>query len=179
MPVSPNRIGFVPVAPTHLPLLGKWLAEPHMQEWWGDPEKELGFIQDMVEGRDSTRPFLIVLEGKPVGYIQYWFIGDHQNETWVKDHPWLMELPSDTVGVDLSIGQPNQLSKGIGSAALAAFVTMLRSKGHDSIIIDPDPGNGRAVRAYAKAGFRPVPHLEGRTADVLIMRHDPHANELS
>ena len=34
----------------------------------------------------------------------------------------------------------------------------------------------RAVRAYAKAGFRPVPHLEGRTGDVLIMQHDPLAD---
>ena len=31
------------------------------------------------------------------------------------------------------------------------------------------------IRAYAKAGFRPVPHLEGRTQDTLIMQHHPEA----
>lgn len=175
---DPDPIDFVPVAREHYPLLRTWLAAPHMQEWWGDPEEELGFIRDMVEGRDTTRPFLFVVNGVPLGYIQYWFIGHHQNEPWTKDHPWLLELPSDTIGVDLSIGDPARLSQGIGARALAQFVAMLRARGHDRIIIDPDPGNGRAVRAYRKAGFRPVPHLLGRTGDTLIMQHDPRAEEI-
>jgi len=174
-----KQIGFVPVQPAHYPLLESWLNAPHMREWWGDPLTELGYIRDMVEGRDTTRPFLIALEDDLVGYIQYWFIGHHQNEQWIKDHPWLMELPSDTIGVDLSLGKPETLSQGIGSAALAAFIRVLRDEGHDTIIIDPDPDNARAVRAYTKAGFRPVPHLHGRTGDVLIMQHHPHANELT
>jgi len=167
-----ERIGFVPVTPAHYKLLSQWLGEPHMQEWWGDPEEELGFIRDMVEGRDTTRPFLIAVDGTPVGYIQYWFIGHHQNETWIADHPWLAELPSAAVGVDISIGYADRLSKGIGSAALAAFVKKLLGDGHKTIIIDPDPANTRAVRAYEKAGFRPVPHLEGRTGDTLIMQYE-------
>lgn len=167
-----GSIAFLPVQPEHYPLLLAWLEEPHMRQWWGDPEEELSFISDMVEGRDTTRPFLITLDGSPVGYIQYWFIGHHQNEKWIRDHPWLLELPADAIGVDLSLGDPKALSKGIGSAALAAFVRMLRGEGYDTIIIDPDPDNARAVRAYAKAGFRPVPHLQGRTGDVLIMQHD-------
>ena len=89
-----------------------------MREWWGDPDEELGLIRDMVEGRDTTRPYLIALRGEPVGYIQAWFIGHHQNETWIKDHPWLAALPAETVGVDLSIGEAARLSQGIGSAAL-------------------------------------------------------------
>ncbi|WP_265516207.1 GNAT family N-acetyltransferase [Nitratireductor luteus] len=172
-----SNIRFKPVMEAHLPMLAQWLSTPHMREWWGEPEEELGFIRDMISGRDSTRPFLIVLADQPVGYIQNWFIGHHQNEQWVKDHPWLMELPSETVGVDLSIGDPDFLSKGIGSAALAAFVRRLIEEGHGSIIIDPDRGNARAIRAYAKVGFRPVPHLEGRTGDALIMQYDRHASE--
>lgn len=173
-----GSIGFIPVAAEHYPLLRQWLGAPHMQEWWGDPDEELSFIRDMVEGRDTTRPFLIVLEGEPIGYIQYWFVGHHQNEQWAKDNPWLMEFPSETVGVDLSIGDPQLLSRGIGSAALAAFVRMLRSEGHASIIIDPDPDNQRAVRAYTRAGFRPVTHLQGRTGGTLIMQYHEFANEL-
>lgn len=172
-----SNIRFNPVMEADLPMLAQWLGAPHMREWWGDPEEELGFIRDMVEGRDSTRPFLIVLDDRPVGYIQYWFIGHHQNEQWAKEHPWLMELPSETIGVDLSLGDPELLSKGIGSAALTAFVRRLIEEGHRSIIIDPDRGNARAIRAYEKAGFRPVPHLEGRTGDALIMQYDRHASE--
>jgi aminoglycoside 6'-N-acetyltransferase len=82
-----------------------------------------------------------------------------------------MEFPSNTVGVDLSIGDEASLSKGYGSLALRAFVRMLREQGHDTIIIDPDPRNLRAVRAYERAGFVAVPRLEGRYDDVLIMQH--------
>ena len=127
---DPGEISFLPVETKHYPLLRKWLGAPHMQEWWGEPEEELGFIRDMVEGRDTTRPFLIVLDGTPVGYVQHWFIGHHQNAEWTARHPWLAELPSDTVGVDLSIGDATQLSQGIGSAALAAFVAQLRRQGY-------------------------------------------------
>ncbi len=175
---EPHGIDFLPVAADHLPLLSEWLHAPHMREWWGDPEVELGYIRDMVEGRDSTRPFLIAVDGAPVGYIQYWFIGHHQNETWIGDNPWLAELPSETVGVDLSIGEAGLLSRGIGSRALSAFVRRLRDEGHETIIIDPDPENKRAVRAYEKAGFRPMPHLLGRSGDSLIMQYDPNADEI-
>ena len=179
MPLDPARIGFSPVGEKHYPLLLAWLNEPHVREWWGDPDEEIGFIRDMVEGRDTTRPFLITLDGEPVGYIQVWFLGHHQNEEWTKDNPWLLELAPEAVGVDLSIGDADKLSQGIGSAALTAFVAYLRGLGHETIIIDPDPANARAVRAYAKAGFRPVPQLEGRTgAEALIMQFDPKANEI-
>ncbi len=182
-PSNPNRIdggriGFIPVEPAHYPLLHKWLKEPHMREWWGDPDEELGHIRDMVDGKDTTRPFLFTVDAEPVGYIQYWFLGHHQNEQWTKDHPWLLELPSEAVGVDLSIGDAGRLSGGIGSAVLERFVAMLRGLGHETIIIDPDPANTRAVNAYFKAGFRPVAALEGRTgSDMLIMQHDLKANE--
>jgi len=173
-----TRIGFQPVEPTHYALLGGWLATPHMRTWWGDPEEELGLIRDMVEGRDTTRPFLILLDGEPVGYIQNWFIGHYQNEEWIKDNPWLAGLPSESVGVDICIGDERRLSQGIGSAALHEFVTKLRIEGHATIIIDPDPANVRAVRAYRKAGFVPIPELEGRTGDdVLIMQHHLKAIE--
>ena len=177
MPPDAGAISFEPVTAAHYGLLREWLCRPHMREWWGEPETELGYIVDMVEGRDTTRPFLIMLDGEPAGYIQYWFIGHHQNEIWVKDHPWLMELPKETVGVDLSIGDPERLSAGIGSAALKAFVAMLRADGFSDIIIDPDPDNHRAVRAYEKAGFQPIPELKGRTDDVLLMRYAPNPNE--
>ena len=86
-------------------------------------------------------------------------------------------MPSDTVGVDLSIGDASWLSLGIGSAALTKFVAELRRQGYANIIIDPDPTNARAVRAYTKAGFRPIPRLQGRTGDVLIMQHELNVYE--
>jgi len=163
---------FHPMTLDDLPLMRRWLDMPHVKEWWGEPEAELDYIRDMIEGRDTTRPFIFSVDGKPVGYIQYWFVGDHQNATWIADHPWLAELPADSVGVDLSIGEQDRLAQGIGSGVLRAFVEHLSELGHRTIIIDPDPANKRAVRAYEKAGFRAIEQLLGRTGDALIMQYE-------
>ncbi len=168
---------FRPMAADDLPLMRSWLVQPHVAQWWGDPDTELGYIRDMLEGRDTTRPFIFSVDGEPVGYIQYWFIGHHQNATWIADHPWLAELPSDAVGVDLSIGEPGRLSRGIGSAVLRAFTERLLAQGYRTVIIDPDPANGRAVRAYERAGYRAIPRLLGRTGDTLIMQYQPETSD--
>ena len=167
------HISFRPVARADLPLLAEWLARPHWREWWGDAETELGYIRNMIEGRDTTEPYLFEIDGAAQGYIQMWRIADNRVQPWLTEAPWLLDLPDEAVGVDLSIGEPAQMSQGIGSRVLRSFVQGLRQRGHNFIIIDPDPANLRAVRAYAKAGFRPIPELEGRTGDSLLMRHHP------
>ncbi len=168
-------IVFHPVTANDLPTLAEWIGQPHWQQWWGEPKAEVGMIRDMVEGRDTTRPFLFHIDGEPRGYIQYWHIGDHQTPKYADDNPWLSELAPETIGIDLSIADANQLSKGIGSAVLRRFAQQLAEEGYRKIIIDPDRDNARAIRAYSKAGFTPVPALEGRSGEVVIMQFD--ANE--
>lgn len=165
-------ICFRPVTAADLPLLADWIARPHWQDWWGEPEAELGYVRDMIAGIDTTcRPFIMELDGEPLGYIQAWQVGCEQTPESAVDSPWLMALPADAIGIDLSIADASQLSRGIGSAAIRRFVAMLREEGHRHFIIDPDAANTRAVAAYRKAGFRPVPALEGRTEGVLIMQY--------
>ena len=162
---------FEPVGREHLPMLAEWLRRPHWQEWWGEPGPELSYIRDMIEGRDTTRPSIFHIRGEPMGYIQCWFIGDHQSEPWTTHYPWLAELPNDAAGVDLSIADSENLSKGIGSSVLRTFVARLVADRWRTVIIDPDPRNVRAVRAYEKAGFRAIPVLVGKSGDSLIMRY--------
>jgi aminoglycoside 6'-N-acetyltransferase len=164
---------FHPMTAADLPLMRRWLESPHMREWWGEPETELGYVRDMID----ARPFIFSVDDEPVGYIQYWFVGHHQNATWIADQPWLAELPADAVGVDLSIGNPDKLAQGIGSGALRTFAEQLVRQGHRTIVIDPDPSNTRAVRAYEKAGFRAIPRLVGRTGDTLIMQYESEDND--
>lgn len=170
-------IRFDPVTEIDYSLLRRRLATPHWREWWGELDVEFGYIVDMVDGRDGSHPFILSLDGLPVGYIQYWHVGIHQTAEGAKDNLWLMELPAASIGIDLSIGEASLLSRGIGSTVLRAFVRRLRSEGYSSIIIDPDPQNVRAVRAYRKAGFVPVPHLVGRTDGAMIMHHLAHSKE--
>ena len=178
MPIDPQRIGFRPVTAADLPLLARWMETPHWRQWWGDPETELGYIREMIEGRDTTEPWLFTLDGREAGYIQVWYVSDNRTPEIVAEAPWVAELPADAVGVDLSIGREEDLSRGIGTAALTAFVAQLRARGHQRIFIDPDADNGRACRAYEKAGFRPVAQLAGRTGEALIMEHVESTQEV-
>ncbi len=150
------------------------MARPHWSEWWGDPAKELAYIRDMIEGLDTTRPFIFQEDGTDKGYIQVWYIRDQQESAWGSEYPWLALLPNDAVGVDLSIASEKDLSRGLGTRVLEAFVGKLIEEGHRRILIDPDPENLRAVRAYEKAGFRKVPELAGKTDDCVIMEYKEH-----
>ena len=150
-PTTPPALSFSPVTAADLPLIAGWMDQLHWREWWSsDVETELGYLRDIVEGRDSTRAFLFRLDGQPTGYIQVWRIADARVEPWLSDAPWVMDLPDDTVGVDLSIGPRDQLSRGIGSRVLARFVAMLRAEGHCSIIIDPFMHSFAAIKDVEK-----------------------------
>ncbi|MBG6174994.1 aminoglycoside 6'-N-acetyltransferase [Labrenzia sp. EL_208] len=164
-------ITFRPVTHEDLPTLEIWMARPHWRKWWGEPIEETGYVREMVEGRDTTLPFIFRLDGLDKGYIQVWYVKDQWETDFAKDYPWLNLLPREAVGVDLSIADEEDLSKGIGTRVLQAFVRKLRQDGYDRIIIDPDPANQRAVKAYRKAGFREIPDLLGKTDDSLLMEH--------
>ena len=169
-----GEIGFRPVEPADYPLLAAWLERPHWRAWWGDPATELGYIRDMVEGRDETcRPFIFSIGGVPSGYIQFWQVAPHQTPEWAAESPWLMQLPTDAVGVDLSLADGGRLGQGIGSATLRRFCEQLAGQGHRTIVIDPDPANHRAVAAYRKAGFRPMPTVTAGSDKALIMQFHP------
>ena len=174
MPAEP-AISFRPVTLADLPMLRGWMEQAHWREWWGDPDEECGMIRDMVEGRDTTRPFIFRIDERDCGYIQVWIVADQMVEPWLTKAPWMRDLPAGAVGVDLSVGDAADLGKGLGSNVLIAFVDKLRADGRTEIFIDPDPANARAIRAYEKAGFAVWPELAGRTSDVLIMRHESRA----
>ena len=175
MRIDADAIAFHPVTQNDMALLRQWMKKPHWRRWWGDPDTELAMIQAMVDGEDTTRPYIFSIEGEAIGYIQYWIVADSKKDpTLMAANPWLAWVPEDAIGIDLSIGEAHHLSKGIGSRALRDFAEMLAGRGHANMIIDPDPMNMRAIHAYKKAGFRPIESLKGRTDDVLLMKfhHD-------
>jgi len=61
--------------------------------------------------------------------------------------------PEGTRGLDQFIGEADMLDCGHGSAFIRTFSDRLLVSGTPRVIIDPDPANTRAIRAYEKAGF--------------------------
>ncbi|WP_425416568.1 GNAT family N-acetyltransferase [Oricola indica] len=143
MPTDTPLIAFAAMTPADYPMLQHWLENPPMNEWWGDP----------------------------AGYIQYWSVGNEVDSGHGAEAPWLLELPRTAVGVDLSLGRPELLGRGIGTAVLRAFLARLFAEGHETVVIDPDEANSRAIRAYEKVGFREYgryPHGSGVTVLMTI-----------
>ncbi|WP_416859558.1 GNAT family N-acetyltransferase [Mesorhizobium sp. M8A.F.Ca.ET.057.01.1.1] len=82
------------------------------------------------------------------------------------------DQPFGTLGIDLSIGRPELVGIGHGSAIVRQFVEDLFEEGVPRVIIDPDPANIRAIRAYEKAGFRAIDRRQSIYGDVVLMAID-------
>ena len=61
------------------------------------------------------------------------------------------------------------LGRGHGSAFIRAFAERLLANGTPRIVIDPDPANARAIRAYEKAGFERDRIVETPDGPALLM----------
>jgi aminoglycoside 6'-N-acetyltransferase len=147
-----------------LPLIAEWLAAPHVAEWWDDPEEELAAIREHM-GSISVEPLIVELGGRPIAYLQSY--DPHLED----DHPY-QDQPFGTLGLDLSIGPPDLLGMGHGAAIVRQFSDELFEEGVPRVIIDPDPRNARAVRAYEKAGFRPIGERTSIYGHVILMARD-------
>jgi aminoglycoside 6'-N-acetyltransferase len=79
-------------------------------------------------------------------------------------------------GIDIYLGTRFQ-GRGAGTEAVALLARFLfEQRGHHRLTIDPAAANGRAIRSYAKVGFRPVGVMrqyergrDGRFHDGLLM----------
>ena len=159
-----NDYQFRTVGPEDLPLIGQWLARPHVREWWGDPVRALGEI-----GAHLADPDLDVIvvshRGTPIGYQQcYDAHGGSEGP--------LCDQPAGTRGIDAFIGEPAYVGRGHGSAFIGLFVEQLFDTGTPRVVTDPDPRNTRAIAAYRKAGFHPLDRRTTLSGEALLMARD-------
>lgn len=90
---------------------------------------------------DQRARTLIIDAGEPAGVITY------EEET----DP---DYRHATIDITLLASHVN---RGLGPAAIRLLASWLSdTRGHHRFTIDPAADNARAIRAYAKAGFRPV-----------------------
>jgi aminoglycoside 6'-N-acetyltransferase len=141
--MAPDYV-FRPMTSADLPLVRRWLALPHVSEWWGDPGEQYALV-----GGDLDEPamdqYIVAMAGDPFGYLQCYDL-----TAW---NSGFGAQPRGTRGIDLFIGEPDMIECGHGSALIRAFADGRLEDGAPRIVTDPDPGNHRAIRAYEKAGF--------------------------
>lgn len=142
---SEPRYGFRALTREDLPLVADWLRKPHLVEWWGDPADGLAEIEQAIDDV-ATEPLIVELDGEPIAYLQSY--DPHMED----GHPY-QDQPFGTLGMDISIGPAELLGQGHGAAIIRQYAGLLFSEGAPRLVIDPDPANLRAIRAYEKAGF--------------------------
>lgn len=162
------NITFEPLNESHFPLLLKWLEAPHVKSWWSrdvkwTPEliwekygtyvkgyKRFKLQEQMIE--KPMHAYIICMNQKPIGYIQYYSAHDFPHEQGYETS----DLPQSCAALDWYIGEPEFTGKGIGSKALEICLKLHVFKHFDHVFVDPDTANTFALRAYEKAGFKTI-----------------------
>lgn len=150
-----------PVCANDLPMLRRWLASPECVRWWGDPDEQHALLEEDLSN-PLMRMRIVCLDGAPFAYVQ-----DYAIASWSQPH--LGHLPDGTRAIDTFIGEPAMIGAGHGSAYLRKLAQGLIAEGAPCIVIDPDPSNVRARRAYAKAGFVEDRVVETPAGEAVLM----------
>ena len=171
--------------PADYALIVRWRAMPHVHEWW-DPDDPAPDLDEVVRDyRPTTDPghatvgCVIERRGRPIGYLQFYRWAD-----WIPDPDGgeSMEVPleDDPWGLDIYVGEPDEVGKGLGSRAVGLACRHLhRVHGARTVMLTTDVANLRAQAAYRQAGFRTVGRVldtdtrDGERVWAWLMRWDP------
>jgi aminoglycoside 6'-N-acetyltransferase len=157
MKMKTGKITFKPLRAADLPLMHKWLNTPHVSEWWSLDGNHHPSLEDVKRkylprtgGDEPVDGYIIYCDNKPIGMIQSCKLDDFPAE---KAN---FGLEDNCADVDIFIGEEEYVHKGLGSAIIRKFVKEIVFVNYDvsCCIIDPDPENKIAVKAYRKAGFK-------------------------
>ncbi|ESQ90350.1 hypothetical protein ABAC460_09350 [Asticcacaulis sp. AC460] len=150
--MSTVRYSFRRLTPDDLDLVNGWILAPHVAQWWVDadgPAEPIG-LEDFDE--PDFRMWLVMHDGVPFAYMQ-----DYDPHLYPGHH--FADRPAPARGIDQFIGVADMVGKGHGSAFIRQRAAELFDEGAVVVVTDPHPSNGRAIRAYEKAGF--IPYGEG------------------
>jgi aminoglycoside 6'-N-acetyltransferase len=140
-------------------LMVRWRARPHVHDWWDpdDPAPDLKAVHahygPHARSEDPTTACIIELDGAPIGYLQF-----YRWLAWPDDADALeVGADEDTFGIDLFVGEPDLIGRGIGTRTVSLICTHLeRDEGASGVALVTETTNLRAQRAYEKAGFLKV-----------------------
>ncbi|MGW4163016.1 GNAT family N-acetyltransferase [Streptomyces sp. NPDC004788] len=135
--ISGTLTRLVPTSEGDLDLLAGWFADPDFVEHWGGVPKTREEVAAKYVGRrrPEVQSFLVLAQGAPVGYAQYWHADANEG------------------GIDMVL-VPKARGRGLGMDAARALVNYLRGTlGWSRVTVDPAAANAGAVHFWEKAGF--------------------------
>ena len=161
--MAPDYV-FRPMSAADLAMIRRWLETPEVVRWWGQPDEQYALVSGDLDHPDIDQ-FIVAMGDQAFGYIQCYAMS-----TW---NQGFGAYPPKTRGIDQFIGEPDMIGRGHGSSFIRQFVDTLLISGIPRVVTDPDPDNGRAVRAYAKAGFQSERLVDTPDGPALLMVRNP------
>ena len=155
---------FRPMSVSDLPTVRRWLEAPHVAQWWHDPSEQFELVSGDLADPDMAQ-FIVSADARAFAYLQCYNLG-----AW---DTGFGPQPEGARGLDQFIGEADMLGCGHGAAFIRAFADRLLASGTPRVVIDPDPGNARAIRAYEKAGFCRERIVDTPDGPALLMVRDP------
>jgi aminoglycoside 6'-N-acetyltransferase len=158
------KYAFHPMATDHLPMIRRWLETTDVVRWWGRPDEQYALVSGDLDHPDMDQ-FIVTVDDHAFGYIQCYALG-----SW---NQGFGSQPPATRGIDQFIGAPDMIGDGHGAHFIRQFAEGLLTSGVPRVVTDPDPDNGRALRAYAKAGFQRDRIVDTPDGPALLMVRNP------
>jgi aminoglycoside 6'-N-acetyltransferase len=137
-----DRVTLRPLTASDIPAVVAIRMKPDVAIWWG-PEPEHELIAEFVDrlADDESETFVILLEGRVIGAIQWYANEDPQYRH---------------AGMDMFL-DPAVRGGGLGPDAVRTIIRHLIDEyGFHRFVIDPSAENAAAIACYAKVGFKPV-----------------------
>src|SRR4051812_34140505 len=155
---------FRPMSEADIPLLFKWANEPHVKPWWkteSDPQK-FGERYSLMLKSSKVKPFIVIADGKPIGYLHYW--------QTVDDPQFVHLYPVGAIRMGQLIGETSALQKGHGTKLIKQFSDkILHEADVKMIVATVDTGNAAAIKTYQRAGFRRAADMQTTTGPIALM----------
>jgi aminoglycoside 6'-N-acetyltransferase len=162
--MASDAYAFRPMTAMDFEIIRRWLATPHVAQWWGDPREQFALISEDLD-HPAMDQFIVSQSDRPFAYLQR-----YDPTAW--PDTGFGEQPDGTRGIDQFIGEEEMVDRGHGSALIRLFVDRLLRSGVPRTVTDPDPRNARAIRAYEKAGFQKDRLVETPDGHALLMVRD-------
>ena len=157
-----------------LSLLHSWFQEPTIKEWYA---RGIHFSLDdiknkylpRIQGKDNTPSYIVSLDNKPIGFIQYYALSDHLPSGITDQNNKLLEkgMPDKICGIDVFIADSKYRGVGLGKQIINQFIQEFLLSKFDWAVVDPSANNINAIRCYEKNGFKITEYSE--TNDHIIM----------
>ena len=148
-----------PVTGADFPLLGAWLAEPHVARWWNNETSPEAVARDFgptVRGEEPNEDLLVLLDDRPFGLVQRCRIAAYPE--YLEPLAAIVCVPDDAMSLDYLIGDPALVGRGMGTRMIRSVVadTWIAHPDASCIIVPVSAANTASWRTLESAGFARV-----------------------